>query len=570
MKKRGQITFFILFGITVILIVSLLIGYKITSVETKLDPSLYQEDIAEFELAYNSFYLYADSCIKDLTKKAIENIGTKEEIIAQYMKISAIECFDESLFKNVDINVSPFLSVKVEEASLEYNIEVLLKVIISRETLKKRIDSFSFVISKTNLNIKGGEGSVSLDGKEFVFDIPGERGDDYQMGEVIVHYNQEPEEGYNDLLKSLNVVERSTVYDANILDLLGDEMKDVINSILLDEKLLFDESKISFSKLSASLLDLDFVEDVTRNKNSFSDRRIEFFNPQRGDEFFNYQWYLENKGQFFGIPGADINIKEAWKITEGNEDVIIAVIDQGVFRNKDIMRNIDYDKNYDLVDNDHDTNPSSSDETHGTHVIGTIVSEKDNRMGISGVCPSCKVINIRVMDSQSGADTKRLVNAILLSVSNGAKIVSMSLGGTYYSSYEEKIFDLLLEKGVVFVAAAGNDGVNEKNYPAAYNSVISVAATNNLDELAYFSNFGDWVDLAAPGELIFSSCDSKSYCFSSGTSMATPIVSGVIGLMMSVDNNLSPNDIKGILKSSSDIVNGVKRINAGRALEYIE
>ena len=144
------------------------------------------------------------------------------------------------------------------------------------------------------------------------------------------------------------------------------------------------------------------------------------------------------------------------------------------------------------------------------------------------------------------------------------------MGGTYYSSYEEKIFDLLLEKGVVFVAAAGNDGVNEKNYPAAYNSVISVAATNNLDELAYFSNFGDWVDLAAPGELIFSSCDSKSYCFSSGTSMATPIVSGVIGLMMSVDNNLSPNDIKGILKSSSDIVNGVKRINAGRALEYIE
>ena len=203
-------------------------------------------------------------------------------------------------------------------------------------------------------------------------------------------------------------------------------------------------------------------------------------------------------------------------------------------------------------------------------MAGIIASEANNSRGIAGVCPKCRIINMRIMDGDGYADSKTLMNAVLKSVAAGAKIVSMSLGSTERSDYEELIFSQLSQKGIIFVAAAGNDGTDEKNYPAAYKGVIAVAATDNADSLSYFSNYGSWVDISAPGEFILSACGANAYCFLSGTSMATPVVSGVIGLMKSINSSLTPAQAESALKQTADPIKGSNiRINAAKALAYV-
>jgi hypothetical protein len=573
MNRKAQVSIFIVLGI--VMLSAALFMFYVSRYSSLM--STRQEQFASFNAEYNSFYRYTGECLEIAGEEAVNSFDDAI-LIEQYMKLNSARCFNDTLFSAVDIEITAPFSLEIIEMEETFHFEVLLPTRISLGEMSREIDRYSFTVPKQG--IAAGEAVINLDGNEFsiVPPVPEIEKEPFVIGEMIVSYHELPDdiEEYNQLIESLPIIEREFIYDDSMLDLsmFDADMQEIVASMMLDEKMVFNESMMAFEELKEQLIAFDFVKDVNRNKNSYASRSrlLELILAEeysQNDEFFRYQWYLDNRGQFFGRPGADISIEGAWNLTMGDESAIIAVLDQGIFDNSDITPNIIYGKSRNFIEGNNDIFPKSKDEYHGTHVSGVIASGTNNQMGIAGICPKCRIINMRIADAEGGVDTRTLVNAMLLSVANGAKIVSMSLGGTYYSSYEANAVKKLSDKGIVFVAAAGNEGRNEKNYPAAYEGVIAVAASDNTDRIASFSNYGPWIDITAPGELILSACGERIYCFSSGTSMATPVVSGVIGLMKSIYPGASPARIKQIIQESADPIIRGKRINAMKALQRV-
>jgi len=218
-----------------------------------------------------------------------------------------------------------------------------------------------------------------------------------------------------------------------------------------------------------------------------------------------------------GTPDCDIDAPEAWDIHTGSSDVIVAVVDTGVdYNHRDLQANmwvnsgeipdngVDDDGNgyvddiygYDFINKDSDP---IDDRGHGTHCSGTIAAEGDNGLDIAGVCWDGRIMALKFLGSDGYGNIDDAVTAFYYAVENGADVVSNSWGGGAYSYTLEQAIDYAHSQGVIMVAAAGNDDSNEPEYPAAYEHMVSVAATNSNDEKASFSNHGDWVDIAAPG-----------------------------------------------------------------------
>jgi subtilisin family serine protease len=253
------------------------------------------------------------------------------------------------------------------------------------------------------------------------------------------------------------------------------------------------------------------------------------------DPDFNKLWGLNNTGQTGGTFGADIDAIKAWDITTGSTNVIIAVIDTGVaYNHPDLAENIwmntnevagngiDDDGNgyeddiygWDFIDND---GYPEDYEGHGTHVAGTIAAVGNNGIGMAGVMWSAKIMPIRFLGISGWGDTAKAAEAIRYAADNGARIINASWGGGGYSQTLYEAIDYARSKDVLFIAAAGNEGKNSDSYPfypASYDltNIISVAATDDDDNLAYFSNYGaNSVDLAAPGVNIYSSIPVLAY-----------------------------------------------------------
>jgi thermitase len=277
------------------------------------------------------------------------------------------------------------------------------------------------------------------------------------------------------------------------------------------------------------------------------------------DRFFGEQWGLRNIGQYGGKPGADIHASEAWDVTTG-ANVTVAVIDTGIdYAHPDLAPNmwtnpadpangIDDDHNG-FVDDihgadfvDEDSNPTD-DAGHGTHVAGIIGAKGNNTTGVAGVNWDVKLMALKFLDADGSGNTADAANSIDYAVSHGARVINASWGGPGLSTALYQAIRRAGDKGVTFVAAAGNDGENndvKPDYPAAFDlpNVISVAATDSTDQLVDFSNYGvNSVDLAAPGDDITSTVppdvDSSGYASFSGTSMATPFVTGAASLYLS-------------------------------------
>ena len=296
------------------------------------------------------------------------------------------------------------------------------------------------------------------------------------------------------------------------------------------------------------------------------------------DPSFSRLWGLANTGQSGGTVGADIDATTAWETTTGSDDVVIAVIDTGVdYTHSDLADNIwtnpgeiagngiDDDGNgyvddvygYDFYANDAD--PMDTDG-HGTHVAGTIGAVGHNSSGVTGVAWDVSIMALRFLGPGGGytSDAIAAVNYVTAMRQAGVNVVATnnSWGGGGSSQSLSDAIAAGYEAGVLFISAAGNDGTNNDvlpHYPSndTGSGVISVAATTRTNSLASFSNYGiDSVDLAAPGASIYSTTPGNSYDTYSGTSMATPHVSGVIALMAAANPAATPAQLRTALLDS--------------------
>ena len=317
------------------------------------------------------------------------------------------------------------------------------------------------------------------------------------------------------------------------------------------------------------------------------------------DPRFGSQWALHNNGQNGSTADADIDAPEAWEINTGN-DVVIAVIDTGVdYNHPDLVGNIWTNPNEiagNRVDDDgngfvddvrgwdfasNDNNPMDEND-HGTHVSGIIAARGNNGVGVSGVNWNARIMPLKFMNAAGQGTTAAAIRAVQYAISNGARISNSSWGGPGFSRSLRDAISAGNAAQHVFVAAAGNDGVNIDNsptYPASYNlpNVIAVAATNSANALAGFSNYGaNTVDVAAPGVTILSTIRFSNYRTLSGTSMAAPFVAGLAGLIRSVSPTMSASNVISVINSTVDPLPVLRtrtvsggRINAFNALSSL-
>jgi subtilisin family serine protease len=290
----------------------------------------------------------------------------------------------------------------------------------------------------------------------------------------------------------------------------------------------------------------------------------------------------------------------AWDITRGSSSVIVAVLDSGVdYTHPDLAANIwinqgeiagngiDDDHNgfvddvygWNFVSNNNNPMADDAPSFHGTHVAGTVGAVGDNGRGISGHAQVVKIMPIKFLGSNGSGYTSDAVKGIDYAIKNHAQIINNSWGsGTYSQSLSDAI-SRARAAGILFVAAAGNSAANNDTsnfYPANYSqdNVISVAATDSGDALASFSNYGGGrVHIASPGVNIYSTLNGNSYGTKSGTSMATPLISGVLAMMRGLRSDLSYLQLKDVLITTADPVAGLVgkvmadgRVNAYRAL----
>jgi thermitase len=222
----------------------------------------------------------------------------------------------------------------------------------------------------------------------------------------------------------------------------------------------------------------------------------------------------------------------AWNETVG-AGARVAVVDTGIDAgHPDLESKIALQK--DLVDNDDVAQDDA--EGHGTHVAGTVGAATNNGLGVAAVCPGCKLLIAKAGDSEGLFDYD-IAQGIYWSVNNHARAINLSLGGYHDNKVLEHAVDYAWEHDVVVVAAAGNERTSRLSYPAAYGHVISVSATDRHDRKARFSNFGKTIDVAAPGVDILSTVPGGGYGRKSGTSMASPHVAALAGLLASQDRS---------------------------------
>ncbi len=267
-----------------------------------------------------------------------------------------------------------------------------------------------------------------------------------------------------------------------------------------------------------------------------------------------------------------IQAPEAWDLTQGSSAVRIAILDTGIDQDhEDLAAKIVANKNF--------TTSRTVDDLygHGTHVAGIAAAITDNGRGVAGVGFKSSLMNVKVLGDNGSGQYSWIANGIIWAADNGAHVINMSLGGSSTSSTLESAVKYAYGKGVVLVAAAGNDNTSTPSYPAYYPECIAVAATDPNDVKASFSNYGEWVDIAAPGVNIYSTLPNhnnrirvRNYGYLSGTSMATPHVAGAAALLKAYYPSLTNAEIAQKLISTGDPTSGfttnILRLNVYKAL----
>lgn len=320
------------------------------------------------------------------------------------------------------------------------------------------------------------------------------------------------------------------------------------------------------------------------------------------DPNFGVLWGLQNTGQSIlnvpGTPGADIGATSAWGISTGSRTNVVAVIDTGVdYTHPDLAANIwSAPASFNVTiggikitcpAGSHGFNANSNtcdpmdDNNHGTHVSGTIGASGNNGIGVVGVNWNASIMGAKFLDASGSGTLANAINAMefviqtrnFFATTGGAnvRVMSNSWGGGGFSQAMLDEINKANANDILFVAAAGNSALNNDatpNYPSNYNApnVVAVAATDNKDSLAYFSNYGKTtVDLGAPGVSVLSTIKGGSYAYFDGTSMATPHVSGAAILILS-KCTLNTADLKANILNNVDLISSLsgKTVTGGR------
>jgi len=325
------------------------------------------------------------------------------------------------------------------------------------------------------------------------------------------------------------------------------------------------------------------------------------------DPLYTYQWHFQK-----------IGMGTAWNYGFGSSTVKIAVLDDGfAYRTAPIpsheqnevissdgnyhqapdLQGLNIAATYDFYHNDNYPDPSSP---HGTHVLGTVAQTTNNSYGVAGIAPDVSIILVQVL-GPGGGSASQIADGVSFAIQNGAKVINMSLGGPPGDSTGMDVLHLAIknayEQGVLIICAAGNDGVSELSYPAGYKECVAVGATDYFDSLTWYSQFGQGIEIVAPGGdlnadwnndgyadgILQNTCyesgglpkvDSFAFFFYQGTSMASPHVTGVAALCLSQDPQLSNLDLRRILtgttidlgESGYDTVYGFGRLDAANAV----
>ena len=291
----------------------------------------------------------------------------------------------------------------------------------------------------------------------------------------------------------------------------------------------------------AKLPEVEFVEPVQE------------YTSLATDSQYPHQWSLENDGRDGGLKGADIEYKQLQELLKDKQldDTVIAVVDTGVDHTlADLKGTVLADQGYNYIANNKN---AMDDHGHGTHVSGIIAAKADNHYSMAGINSHSKILPVKVLDASGSGDTESIAFGIIYAVDKGAKVINLSLGGPYSRTIEYAL-KYANEHGVTIVAATGNDGFEEVSYPASSKYAIAVGATNRLDLVSDFSNYGRGIDLVAPGTDIPSLMPDGNVTYMTGTSMAAPHVAAVAGLILSHNPDLTPNKVEKILtKSAQDV-----------------
>lgn len=295
------------------------------------------------------------------------------------------------------------------------------------------------------------------------------------------------------------------------------------------------------------------------------DPNIEYIEP---DVIYGID-YIPNDPEWskqYALP--KVSAPQAWDKTRG-DGIKVAVVDSGIdLDHPDLAAKIILSKNFSSA-------PSATDiQGHGTHVAGIVAAITGNDIGTVGGCPGCQLINAKVLADDAKGTCSDIADGIMWAADNGAKVISMSFGSSSACQTYENAINYAWNKGAVLIATAGNNGDQTIRYPAYYPNVVAVAATNSNDEKHSTSSYGTWVDVAAPGDSIYSTLPD-GYGYKSGTSMAAPLVSAVAALIWSTPLGTSNTTVRDQLQNTADRITGTGtmwkygRINAERAVTYI-
>jgi serine protease len=322
---------------------------------------------------------------------------------------------------------------------------------------------------------------------------------------------------------------------------------------LLYERILVDET--NYNSITSLLEKLRETEGIA----SAEEDILYSVHTTPNDPLYSFQWNMEN-----------LAMPAVWDVTTGEESVIVAVIDTGVYFLLEDLNQTQFLQGYDFYNG----YPNAFDDNgHGSHVTGTIAQSTNNELGVSGIATNIKILPVKVLDFDGSGYSSDVAQGIIFAVNNDADIINLSLGGEA-SAIVDEACQYASDQGVLVIASTGNDGAASINYPAALPQVIAVGAVNDINLKAPYSNYGTGLDIMAPGgdftrELYNEEYDlnysagiiqntinpedsTMGYFIFEGTSMAAPHVAGLAALIKSKNPSLTAEEIKDILYSTAD------------------